>query len=79
MSETAPPRTLPGQLAAEISRVTALRETYREAGRRGGSRVFVEPTIALLNRSIAAAIEAAGSPDIEGQIKAVKGLESWKD
>ena len=76
MSVTAP-QTLPGKLAVEIRSVTALREQYAETGRLCGSPASVAPAMLLMQLSLDAAIEAAGSPDIEGQIAAVQDLEGY--
>lgn len=77
MSETADTATLPGKLAAEISRVTALRGDYEEAGRLAGPMANMRPAIFMMTQSLKAAIAAAGSPDIQGQIAAVRDLEGY--
>lgn len=73
------PQTLPGKLASEISRVTALIGQYEEAGRLTGSPQSVAPAIFLMRGSLKRAIAAAGSPDVKEQIVAVQELESWED
>lgn len=75
MCETA--QTLPGKLAAEISRVTRLRAEYEEVGRLLGGRGNTRPAMLMMQISINKAILAAGSPDIEDQIAALKDLEDY--
>ena len=69
-------KTLPGRLAAEISRVTELREQYRETGKMI-PQANVAPAVSMMSAALAAAIQAAGSPDIQGQIVAVRDLERF--
>ena len=71
--------TLPGKLAAEISRVTALRAHYEEIGRLCGPQAMVGPAIALMTAAINNGIQAANSPDIVGQIVAVRDLEGFTE
>ena len=67
---------LPGELAAEISRVTQLREQYREASRLTQAANFA-PAIFIMDASLKAAIAAAGSPDIEGQMRSLADLRGY--
>ena len=71
------PQTLPGKLAAEISRVTKVREHTEAVGRLTGHRQSVAPLLFMLDTSLKAAIAAADSPDIIEQIRAVKDLEEY--
>ena len=71
-------QTLPGKLAAEISRVTTLRAQYEAVGRLIGSTMNVMPAIYMMTKSLDNAIAAANSPDIEEQIRAIRDLETWK-
>ena len=71
--------TLPGKLAAEISRVTQLREQYCEAGRLVGDMRGVAPAITLITLSLDAAIKASNSPDIAEQIAALRDLGEWQE
>ena len=68
---------LPEKLAREISRVTQLREQYISL--RSWPGVNVEPAIYMMEDALEKAKQAAGSPDIEGQISAVKDLEGYTD
>lgn len=70
--------TLPGELAAQIKRVTIIREHTKEAGDLTGKPQSVAPLLFMLDRSLKAAIAAAGSPDIEGQIQAVEDLRGYE-
>lgn len=67
--------TLPGRLAREISRVTAIREHY--VSLLGWSGVEVRPAIMMIEMALRRALEAAGSPDVEGQIAALRDLEGF--
>jgi hypothetical protein len=69
-------RTLPGKLAAEIARVSAMREQYLEAAKLCGQQAMA-PAIFMMTHSLDAAIKAAGSLDITGQITAVRDLEGF--
>lgn len=71
------PRTLPGALAAEISRVTDLRVQYEEAGRLTNFPQSVAWVIANINAALKAGITAAGSADIEGQARALRQLRGF--
>lgn len=70
-------QTLPGELAAQISRVTEIREQYRDAAKVAGAQANFAPSIWLMTRAIDEAIRAASSPDIEGQIRAVRDLQGY--
>lgn len=70
-------QTFPGELAAQISRVTEIREQYCEAAKIAGSQANFIPSIMMMTRSLDAAIQAANSPDIEGQIRAVRDLREY--
>jgi hypothetical protein len=70
--------TLPGELAAEISRVTKIREQTEQAGALLGRRANVMPMLLMIDASLKAAIAAAGSPDIVGQIAAVQDLREYQ-
>lgn len=71
--------TLPGALAREISRVTALREQYREMERMRLPGVNCAPAIALMTFSIDRAVKCAGSPDIQGQALALRDLQGFTE
>ncbi len=67
----------PEKLAAEISRVTELRERYKSLRSMPG--VNVEPAIFMMTAAIANAIKAAGVDDAIAQIKAIKDLEGFTE
>ena len=64
-------RTLPERLA-RVSKVQARYVSLRDM-----PGVNVEPMIAVIERSLEAAKVAAESPDVEGQIRALRALESF--
>ena len=68
-----PTNTLPGALAAEIARVSEVREQYREV-QRLVPQSHCHFAIANLTASLDAAIKAAGSPDIVAQMNALADL-----
>lgn len=70
------PITLPGALAAEISRVTELRAQYEEAQRLVPSS-GCRPAIVMMTLALDRAIRAAGSPDIAGQAHALAELKDF--
>ncbi len=77
--------TLPGALAGEIGRVSALRERYRSYQLdpilmdRALPPASLAPAIALMTLALDAAVKAAASPDIEGQIRALNDLQGFTD
>ena len=79
MSIIPKPRTLPGALAAEISRVSILREQYEEIQRGGsdGLAANCRPAIAMMSLALAQAIAAADSPDIQGRAQALIALQGF--
>ena len=68
---------LPEKLAREIARVSELREQYSLF--RGQPNINVEPAIFMMDDALEKAKQAAGSPDIEGQIREIKNLEGFTD
>lgn len=70
--------TLPGALAAEISRVTDIRAEYQKMQNMvpmlHGNMV---PAIWMMTQSLAAAIAAAGSPDVVEQARALEDLKGY--
>lgn len=70
-------RTLPGELAAEISRVTQMREHYRAAQQDAGPQANFAPALFMMDGSLEAAIAAASSPDIVGQVRALEDLRGY--
>jgi hypothetical protein len=69
--------TLPGALASEIRRVTDLRAEYREAQAMTAIGNMA-PAIFMMSRSLDAAVAAAGSPDIVGQVRALSDLRGYE-
>jgi len=73
-------QNLPEKLARELVRVTAIRERYHEIGAHSGANsVVVAPQIMMMDQVIEQGCKAAGSPDIEGQIRAIQALEEWQE
>lgn len=69
--------TLPGELAAQIMRVTDLRATYRQAGEAHGTLGNFAPAIMLMTNALLCAVAAAGSPAVEAQVVAVRDLQGF--
>ena len=69
--------TLPEKLSREIERVTVLREHYYRLSYDGDRRFF--PVLCLLNASIEAAHQAAGSDDALEHMKILKALGGFTD
>ena len=63
------------QLARELTRVTELRERYRQLETLPG--VDVRPALMLMDRAIDQGLEAAGSNDAVQVIEALKELEGF--
>jgi hypothetical protein len=75
-------------LAREIARVAALRERWRRLGEDNSKftlatgqklNVNVEPAIALMDRALDAAVAAAGMGDALECIRALQGLQGFRD
>lgn len=69
--------TLLSALAREISRVTAVRAEYERVQAEGPSNVDCRFAIAIMSRSIEAAIKAAGSGDTMTQAQALQDLGGY--
>ena len=63
------------KLAAEIERVSALREQYRELD--GTPGVNVKPAIFLMTASLERAKQVAGTDDAVEYLRAIKDLEGF--
>jgi hypothetical protein len=68
---------LPEKLAREIARVTELRSRYQAL--EGLPQVNVAPALMLMDAALEQAKRAAGSPDIEGQMRALAGLGGFTE
>lgn len=70
------PSSLPGALAWEIARVAAKRQRWITMEVLGDA---AQPAILLMTQTLARAIAAADSGDIEAQIRAIEDLKGWSD
>ncbi|CAN5572008.1 hypothetical protein BH10PSE14_BH10PSE14_06170 [soil metagenome] len=64
-------------LPAEINRVRAVQDTYKEL--RGMPNVIVEPQIAMMEASIQAGINANASGDVVAMLRAFEDLKGWEE
>lgn len=74
------PATLPGELAAQIARVSGVLQQWKML--HASNPIVMRgmtPTIALMQASLAEAIAAAGTPDIAHQMRSVKDLQGYDD
>lgn len=71
------PATLPGELAAQIARVTTIREHYRTAERLCGPGMA--HAIFMMSASLDAAVATAGPPDIVGQLKCLRDFMGYSE
>lgn len=72
-------QTLPGALAAEIKRVTELRELYRQTQDICGPQANMKPAVLMMTMALDAAVEAAGNADIVVQMRALAHLKGFTD
>jgi hypothetical protein len=68
---------IPDALAAEISRVTALRAHYANASSIARQGEHFAPALFLMDASLKAAVAAAASDDLAAQILALEDLERY--
>lgn len=66
--------SLPGQLATELARVAALRETYRAVQGPAGPLVMVGPEITTMTTAIELAIVAFDEGDVVFHVQALQLL-----
>lgn len=64
-------------LPAEINRVRAVQDTYKEL--RSMPNVIVEPQIAMMEQAIQAGIAASASGDVIAMLRACEDLKGWKE
>lgn len=64
-------------LPAEINRVRAVQDTYKEL--RSLPNVLVEPQIAMMELSIQNAIRASAAGDIIEMLRAFEDLKGWEE
>ena len=79
MSDDCESTTFPAALAAEIARVSALREQYRAVQTQYGSSVNCRPAIALMSAALDEAIGASGTDDMGRQIRALVTLRTFEE
>lgn len=64
-------------LPAEINRVRAVQDTYKEL--RSLPNVIVEPQIAMMEACIQAGIKASASGEVIAMIRAYEDLKGWEE
>ena len=64
-------------LPAEINRVRAVQDTYKQL--RGMPNVIVEPQIAMMEASIQAGIAAGSAGDVVAMLRAYENLKGWEE
>lgn len=64
-------------LPAEINRVRAVQDTYKEL--RGMPNVIVEPQIAMMEASIQSGITASATGDVVAMLRAFEELKGWEE